>query len=220
MIIRDIGDAKLHSEFIRQLCGLSASPPAVIDYEMNNPDHHHYLPAQTNNEGRVGDTQDHSRFSNYPLNTRFHWHQYSSFKDKYGLAKIPGKAKTVARWGRAHNEAYMKCLAEALAIPALALKVDSLEVCQAVHVDSSAKVWVSEAKGTLAKFGSLSLDNILNDRTLSEQSLINIERAIEEITAELFHQYLTGSTTQEGVQSWLVDRSLEVVDRELANLPH
>ena len=114
----------------------------------------------------------------------------------------------------------MKCLADALAIPALALKVDSLEVCQAVHVDSSAKVWVSEAKGAMAKFGNLSLDNILNDRTLSEQSLINIERAIEEITAELFHQYLTGSTTQEGVQSWLVDRSLEVVERELANLPH
>src|SRR6185369_3242307 len=96
VVIRDIGDAKLHSEGITAILQC-VKKHEVLEYELTNPDHIKYLPAQTSNEGRVGDKQDHTRFAEYPLNTRIHWTQYSSFKDQYGGNQLPEKVITTDR---------------------------------------------------------------------------------------------------------------------------
>lgn len=203
VVIRDIGDAKLHSEVIQQIGG---DHPA-IQYELSNSDRPHYLPAQTNNEGRIDDTQDHSRFAQYPLNTRFHWHQYSSFKAMYGVENLPEQEITTVDWGRAHNQKYVDTLAQMLKANELAVPIYGEEVLDKIVNDNTAmppkfQPIMRDAREILPKmktaFGSMAKVDVNAWRTkVSDHSLRSIyqcEWALEVFTDELLHAKLKQPT--------------------------
>ncbi len=200
LIVRDLGDAKLHSEAIANIpCAASAD---VINYELKDPDRPGYLPAQTNNKDRAGDHEPHYRFSQYPLDSRLHWQQYSSFKNQYGGAKLPRGANTVIDWGRAHHRAYFETVLMALG--------------KGNEVGSLCEEWYREAEQSLLDAKSEDGDPSTNlqtaQRTVPElikrKKLIdvraddyaainvageapsNCERGIEEFLAEAFHRWI------------------------------
>jgi hypothetical protein len=203
VVIRDIGDAKLHSEVIQQI---KADQPA-IEYELNGADRPHYLPAQTNNEGRVGDAQDHTRFAQYPLNTRFHWHQYSTFKSMYGGANLPEQEITTVDWGRAHNLKYVETVAQMLDARELAIPIYGEETLQAIHDDSTDlpmkfKSIMQDARKILPEmrtsFGSMARVDVNAWRakvsSYSLRSIYQCEWALEVFADELLHSKLKSPT--------------------------
>jgi hypothetical protein len=211
VVIRDIGDAKLHSEVIQQIGG---DHPA-IQYELKNPDRPKYLPAQTSNEGRVGDTQDHSRFSQYPLNTRSHWHQYSSFKAMYGVENLPEREITTIDWGRAHNAKYVETLASMLGRRELQQPIYDEAVLQAILADPAdqvpekfksimrdAKEIIPRMKADLGSVAKINADAWRSCRQqYSLRSMYQCEWALEVFADELLHARLKTSEVTSAIKS-------------------
>ena len=205
VVVRDIGDAKLHSEVI----GVIGNAQPVIQYELTNPQRPDYLPAQTNNQDRH-ETPDHAlaheRFDNYPLNTRTHWHQYSTFKDQYGGRELPGGMMTTVDWGRAHYAAFLDHLATRLDTPALRLPVwgaaaydraiNAVEVRHKAEGETAKEILpaaLAEAGGNATNITLDTYREVLRKNTgkpLSERNVIGAEWALELHTDEILHEML------------------------------
>jgi hypothetical protein len=201
VVIRDIGDAKIHSEVIQQI----GMDQPVIQYELTNPERPGYLPAQTNNADRADDHARHDRLDQYPLDTRTHWHQYSTFKDKYGGKYLPNTMMTTVRWGRAHYEAYVDHLATRLEHPALRLPIfgkaayDRLAVTTEIEPNLSkgeaAKKVLTEAllrvKGDHSAVTPALYETLISEKKFSESEIVYTEWVWEVHTDEVLHALLS-----------------------------
>ena len=202
VIVRDIGDAKLHSEII----GVIGGGQPVIQYELTNSQRPGYLPAQTNNADRHETPEHaiaHERFDNYPLNTRTHWHQYSTFKDQYGGGDLPGGMMTTVNWGRAHYAAYVDHLATRLESPALRLPIwgkaayeramAALEVRHKAEADTAKEILplaLAAAGGDETQIRLETYRAVLSGR-ITVRNVIGAEWALELHTDEILHQALS-----------------------------
>jgi hypothetical protein len=209
VVVRDIGDAKLHSEFIAQM---AVDHPA-LQYELKphveGDGRPGYLPAQTNNQGRVDDHARHERFDQYPLNTRIHWHQYSTFKDKYGGVYLPEQMMTTIDWGRAHYAAYLDWLATKLEAPALKLNIWDQAAYDRVLAANEAQPNTSKgeaAKKALPKARTRAGGDVrmitpdiwrqlITAKECTITDAINSEWALELHTDEVLHSLLSTSAT-------------------------
>jgi len=168
-----------------------------------------YLPAQTNNQGRVDDHARHERFDQYPLNTRIHWHQYSTFKDKYGGVYLPEQMMTTIDWGRAHYAAYLDWLATKLEAPALKLNIWDQAAYDRVLAANEAQPNTSKgeaAKKALPKARTRASGDVrmitpdiwrqlITAKECTITDAINSEWALELHTDEVLHSLLSTSAT-------------------------
>ncbi len=218
IVIRDIGDAKLHSEVIARL----GTGQPVIEYELRNPARPGYLPAQTNNADRALDDKPHDRLSMYPLDTRTHWHQYSSFGEQYGRLQLPDKTMTTVRWGRAHFTAYVDHLATVLEEPDLRVPVFGQEAWDNLLAPShpiNPKVETYLLKdyraralqlrdnaipsyvATVAEITPAILDRMIQDKVIDDNAAGIVERTLEAFTDEILHAKLCATTVLDKIKT-------------------
>lgn len=139
IVVRDLGDAMLHTEAIWALFGSAGKVPTslknvtslrheVLDYECTTlVSQGDYYPAETG--GDHGDSFD------YPAGTHFHWHFYSSLGKGSAVsvqsnnstdpdARDDGWREVLycnAVWAGAHHKAYVRCLESELGVPTIAI---------------------------------------------------------------------------------------------------
>ncbi len=133
LVLRDLGDASLHTEAIWAVHGTGGAPPAqlrnqvglaqpLLAYECEQlPALGAYYPAET---GNLHPNEP------YPHGTQFHWHYYSSLGTGKAVfsasqvstdpdARTPGWQRVLrvnAEWGLAHNQAYTRELERGLGL--------------------------------------------------------------------------------------------------------
>lgn len=135
IVVRDLGDAMLHTEVVWALFGSGGAPPQTLKnvaglrspavaYECTTLVRHgDYYPGQTGG--------DHGNSFDYPAGTQFHWHFYSSLGKGGSVAtqsnnstdpnaRAAGWRQVLCRnavWGAAHNRAYVAYLESVLGLP-------------------------------------------------------------------------------------------------------
>ena len=149
------------------------------------------------------DAKDHSRFAQYPLDTRFHWHQYSSFKTMYGVENLPEQEITTVDWGRAHHQKYVQTVAQMLKVDELAIPIYGEETLQKILNDNAPmppkfQSIMQDARKILPEmktvFGSMARVDVSAWRTklsnYGPRSIYQCEWALEVFADELLHAKL------------------------------
>ncbi len=139
IVVRDLGDAMLHTEAIWALFGSAGTVPTslknvaglgndALDYECTTlVSQGDYYPGQTGG--------DHGGSFDYPAGTQFHWHFYSSLGKGSAVsvqsnnstdpdARDDGWRQVLYRnavWAGAHHKAYARCLESELGVPTIAI---------------------------------------------------------------------------------------------------
>ena len=136
IVIRDIGDAKLHMEVIWALYGDGSAPPDQGDFDKlatvkNKILQYECDTLRKSSPGTYPFTSGRpSNKPDYPPKTQLHWHQYStltkgaSVTNRSGVGVDPEAASAgwqkvlnmMADWGLAHNKAYVNYLEQQLGV--------------------------------------------------------------------------------------------------------